>query len=106
MCCPNPITIVLHGLFWSLIGFVSLFVMLEVLSTVGYFEHDCRNILKVGPYGLKCCQGVKLGGYVCTYTNERGHLIPIRSTIDSIKNHIRDLRLLYTGFRAGVKEKR
>ena len=78
MCGPG---LILKPLFYSLVGFVSLFCLLEFLSAIGHFSAGCDSILKVGPYALECCD--KRVGFQCQFSCDSdkmplsaiGHLI-------------------------------
>lgn len=62
VCCSN---FIVKPLFWTLIGFVTLFGLLEFLSGIGYFGSNWTNILKIGPYALDCY--AKNNGFECRY---------------------------------------
>ena len=82
VCCSN---LIIKPLFWTLIGFVCTFGLLEFLSSVGYFGSNWTNVLKVGPYALDCY--TKGSGFQCRYECSTG-MMPLSAIGSLIKKLI------------------
>lgn len=86
VCCTN---IIFKPLFWTLVGFVCTFALLEFLSSVDYFGSNWTPVLGVGPYALDCYK--KGNGFQCRYDCASG-MMPIAALGSIIKKIINLLK--------------